>query len=104
MFDLNLPNSAVYEWKKGKARPGVDALIKIAEYFSASTDYLLLGKDAVSKEDDYTKTERRLIKDFRELNENGQEQVLEQMENILSRPKYKKGYSFSDTEFSEEIG
>lgn len=39
--DLNLSNSAITDWKKGKAKPSVDALIKIADYFNVSTDYLL---------------------------------------------------------------
>jgi len=42
--DLGLPNSAVTDWKKGKAKPSTDAIIKIAEYFGVTTDYLLLGK------------------------------------------------------------
>ena len=39
--ELHLPNSAITEWKKGKAKPSVDALIKIANYFNVSIDYLL---------------------------------------------------------------
>lgn len=38
--DLELSNSAVTEWKKGKAKPTSDALAKIAGYFNVSTDYL----------------------------------------------------------------
>jgi len=39
--DLNLPNSAISEWKKGKAKPSTDAIKKLADYFGVSTDYLL---------------------------------------------------------------
>lgn len=41
LSDLNLPSSAITEWKKGKAKPSVDALMKIADYFDCSVDYLL---------------------------------------------------------------
>lgn len=41
LSDLKLPASAISEWKKGKAKPSVDALIKIADYFNVSVDYLL---------------------------------------------------------------
>ena len=41
--DLGLSNSAVTEWKKGKAKPSTDAIMKIADYFGVSTDYILLG-------------------------------------------------------------
>ncbi|MCL2413552.1 MAG: helix-turn-helix domain-containing protein [Bacteroidales bacterium] len=43
--DLELPNSAVTDWKKGKYKPSTDAIVKIAEYFGVSTDYLLTGKE-----------------------------------------------------------
>ena len=37
--DLKLSNSAITEWKKGKANPSVKVLIKIAEYFGLSLNY-----------------------------------------------------------------
>lgn len=40
--DLKLSNSCITEWKKEKAKPSLDAIIKIAKYFGVSTDYLLL--------------------------------------------------------------
>ena len=36
-----LNNSAITEWKKGKAKPSTEAIIKIADYFNVSTDYVL---------------------------------------------------------------
>lgn len=44
-LDLNLANSSVSEWKKGKANPSIDAVIKIAKYFGVTTDYLLMEDD-----------------------------------------------------------
>lgn len=41
LSDLNLPLSAISEWKKGKAKPSVEALVKIADYFGVSVDYIL---------------------------------------------------------------
>ena len=38
--DLGLSNSAVTDWKKGKAKPSYGALVKIAEYFGVSVEYL----------------------------------------------------------------
>lgn len=38
--DLELSNSAVTEWKKGKAKPTSEAIIKIAKYFNVSTDFI----------------------------------------------------------------
>ncbi len=39
--DLGLSHSAVTDWKKGKAKPSVDAITKIADYFGVTIDYLL---------------------------------------------------------------
>ncbi len=33
--------SSIQAWKNGKAKPSVDAIIKIAKYFNISADYLL---------------------------------------------------------------
>ena len=40
-LDLGFDSGAVSNWKKGRAKPGTDAIIKIAEYFNVTTDYLL---------------------------------------------------------------
>lgn len=34
-------NGSINTWKKGKAKPSLDALIKIADYFGVSLDYLV---------------------------------------------------------------
>lgn len=48
--EINLPGSAITEWSKGKAKPSLDALIKIADYFNVSVDYLLGRASANSVE------------------------------------------------------
>jgi transcriptional regulator with XRE-family HTH domain len=47
--ELGLPISAVTDWKKGKCKPSTDAVIKLADYFGVTTDYLLLGKKTNSE-------------------------------------------------------
>lgn len=42
--EAGLPASAITEWKKGKARPSIEALKKISEYFNVSIDYLVGNK------------------------------------------------------------
>ena len=41
---LNMPNSAVSEWKKGKTKPSVETLIRIASIFNVSITWLLKGE------------------------------------------------------------
>lgn len=45
--ELELSNSSITDWKKGKAKPSTDAIVKIADFFNVSTDYLLTGKKTV---------------------------------------------------------
>ena len=42
--DLELSNSAITGWKKGKGRPSIDAIIKISKYFNVTSDWLLTGE------------------------------------------------------------
>lgn len=43
-----LPNSALAEWGKGKSRPSLDAVIKIAKFFGVSIDWIVFGDDCVN--------------------------------------------------------
>lgn len=37
---LNISRSAIYKYQQGKAEPSISMLIKIADYFDVSLDYL----------------------------------------------------------------
>ena len=41
---IGVPKSMVYEWKSGKREPSVENLVKIADYFGVSLEYLT-GRD-----------------------------------------------------------
>ena len=38
---IGLNKGAVSEWKTGRNKPSAEAIVKIADYFGTSTDYLL---------------------------------------------------------------
>lgn len=40
-----LANSSLSQWKKGKGKPSLENIIKVASYFNVSTDYLLCLSD-----------------------------------------------------------
>ncbi|MBP1927059.1 transcriptional regulator with XRE-family HTH domain [Sedimentibacter acidaminivorans] len=43
--------SFLTDWKNGRIKnPSYDKLVKIAQYFNVSTDYLLLGNDEIEKQ------------------------------------------------------
>ena len=43
--------STLSDWKSGKTTPSSDKLLRIADYFGVSLDYLMTGKDPVTSED-----------------------------------------------------
>ena len=52
---LNIGNVTLSQYEKGDRNPDYETLLKIAEYFNVSTDYLL-GKTALKNYDDYHPT------------------------------------------------
>lgn len=40
-----LGHGAITNWKTGRSKPNMDAIIKLATYFGVSADYLLFGKE-----------------------------------------------------------
>jgi len=112
---IKINKSAITEWKQGKSKPGTDAVIKIAEYFSVTTDWILTGKGpkyvsaggtARSDIDVTTRTadEAKLINDYRSLNNDGKEYLRQTMEMIVTSDRYKKYVYAPDVEVKEKIG
>lgn len=49
--ETGIPTSNISDWKKGKSNPSVEAVAKIADFLSVSTDYLLGRTDLPSPVD-----------------------------------------------------
>ena len=87
--ELNLSNSAVTDWKKGRAKPSTDAVIKIANYFNVSTDYILTGKDYSNEStsklfiNTVDENEVILVTNFRKLNNTNKKIFLCLLEALL---------------------
>jgi len=41
LMDCKLSHNSLINWKSGRAKPSVDAIVKFAHYFNVTTDYLL---------------------------------------------------------------
>jgi len=41
---IGVSSGNVGDWERGRAKPGMDALISLIQYFDVSADWLLLGK------------------------------------------------------------
>ena len=79
---LGFGNKSLANWKTHT--PGIESVIKVANYFKVSVDYLI-GRDGQLTED-----EVEVLMLFRSLNTKAQETVLKFVEFIASQPEYKK--------------
>lgn len=76
--DLNIGNSTIYGWERGQ-QPTADKIIKLADYFEVTTDYLLGRSNdvgIVQTNANLTPTENKLLKVFSELSHDEQFQVI----------------------------
>lgn len=39
--ELGLPDTSLYNWQNGKREPSIESIIKLAEYFNCSVDYIV---------------------------------------------------------------
>lgn len=76
--DIDVSNAAICKWENAAAEPKIGALVRLAEYFDCTVDYLV-GINNDYKIDDcaekfappfkFTKKERTLIEGYRSLNQ-----------------------------------
>ncbi len=79
--DLGLAKSSITDWKKGKAKPSVEALVKISEYFNVSLDWLITGKE-YKKE--ITEDEEEILKMYSQLDFEKKAEVRGFLKGLLS--------------------
>lgn len=85
--DLEISSSSISDWKKGKGKPSAEAIIKLANYFNVSTDYILLGKNkdaSIIPSDD---SEKKVLSTFRLLNEDNKDIVIGKMKELLKEQR-----------------
>ena len=75
--------SNLAKWEKGIVQPSADSIIKLADFFKCTTDYLLgreddLGTIAISPSPalDLTEREKKLLFGFRRLSKATQDMIL----------------------------
>lgn len=104
-LSLGVKAPSVNEWESGKSNPNLKNLIALARLLNVSIDYLL-GVDANTpcvndSEAEWHSDERKLIEDYRKLNEQGQQFIKQAMNGALAI--YKKHLDLSNME-SKKIG
>lgn len=71
--ELSIATGSVTKWKNGSI-PNGETLVKLADYFNVSIDYLL-GRDAPLQP--LSESEQRLIENFRALSNEGKKYVFQ---------------------------
>ena len=77
--ELELSSSSITEWKKGKAKPSTDAIIKLSNYFNVSCDYILNGKDFIELDD----SQKEILNLMSKMNSNEKDMILERARTIV---------------------
>ncbi len=90
---IGLSNAIPTKWKKG-ALPKGEILLKLAEYFNCSVDYLLTGKEK-SPKSELSDLERELLEKFNRLEDVDKGRILDRIETIFESysPKQKENVS-----------
>ena len=82
---LGLAESTISLYEKGKRQPDNETLVKIAEYFNVSVDYLLgRENEKTPPAAELTEDERELLNNFRALNPTMRKYALEIIKAALS--------------------
>lgn len=88
-----IPYTTVIGWTKLNRLPDYTALIKIADFFNCSIDYL------AGRQDDYgslyspvevSQTEQILLKNFRKLNSENRELIIKLTKNLIKNENNEK--------------
>lgn len=88
MKELGFSPGNIKRWQNG-ATVNSDILIALSEHFEVSVDYLLgITDDPTIGSNIYSKTECKIIRDYRGLSEQGQEYIQHQM--TIATEIYKK--------------
>lgn len=100
---LSITSSSYGFYEQGKRNPSPEILSDLADIFNVSVDYLLGRNITISRETNNTFTpisaeHQTLLKNFDQLNEQGQQFILATMNFALSQPNYKKHNPISQTE------
>lgn len=81
---LNISNPAYYKYENGKAEPSIENLIKLADLFGVSLDYLC-GRQFSNEVGFLTKEQREFVKAYLALNEYDQAYIYGQVAGLLAK-------------------
>lgn len=90
--ELKMGSGNLSNWKSGRMPRG-ESLSKLADYFHVSTDYLLGRTDdprPAGETAEPSPLRSTLLNNFEQLNQEGQEKLVDTSDDMVSSGKYKK--------------
>ena len=80
--DLNMSAGNLCDWEKGRTEPDIERLIRLADYFDVSLDYLMgREKNHAEEATPPTNLKYRLLGAFNKLTDEGKLKLVEFLEN-----------------------
>ena len=79
---LNVTIQSYYKYENGKAEPNIENLIKLADFYQVTLDYLV-GRSFGSEFSYLNELEKTLISDFRKLSATNQAKILGEVTGML---------------------
>ncbi|MBR2601851.1 MAG: helix-turn-helix transcriptional regulator [Clostridia bacterium] len=87
----------VSQWESGKKDPSRENLVKLANLFGVTTDYLL-DHETLSQSPAISMEEQQLINIYRQLNRAGKDLLISTADNFLSQASLREEGSISKAE------
>lgn len=88
---LGIKNNTYNQYEHENRTPDIETLIKIANYYNVSLDYLLENPTPPKTKNEFTLQEEELIDIYRELSDRNKEIILKNL-YILLDPDERKNY------------
>ncbi|MCM1042633.1 MAG: helix-turn-helix domain-containing protein [Corallococcus sp.] len=90
---LNVSRNCYASYEQGRTEPNIEMLVKLANLFECSVDYLL-GRvsdiDTIEIQTDLTEQQKELLSNFDRLNTEGKARLLGYLLALLGMPAYSR--------------
>lgn len=90
---LGITGSAIGNYENGVSSPKADILYRVFDVLQCDANYLFQDEMNKTEETDQSSVERHLLDSFRRFNEEGQEKVIEYVDDLLATGRYIKIHS-----------
>lgn len=85
---MNVAQNTVSRWENGDRLMDTDTLIRAADYFDVTADYLLNRNSKQIAADSRIPLQRKLLSEFYNLNDIGKREAIKRVSELAEIPKY----------------